>query len=206
MINCSKKHLIRKTVSLLLVLVMMVSLFGNTQSLQAAGENPDGQSGRSRIMTADGCRFEFSVTSVWNGGYNVNAVITNMTDKNIDNWAVELSANEDIYGLWNAVECEDREADRTVIKNAGFNKDIAAHDSVYFGYSVNAGRIMLPTECRFVQKRMMVEETDYEVWYSLADGNRGNFNGKLYIRNMSDKAVEDWDAEISPDFGIICFF
>jgi cellulase/cellobiase CelA1 len=78
---------------------------------------------------------DFKVQCKWNNGFNGEITITNLTDKVIENWQIEMSFPHEIVNIWNAqiISYEDGIYN---IKNAGGNNNvnISAHGSVTFGF------------------------------------------------------------------------
>ena len=72
---------------------------------------------------------------MWDTGYNATITITNTSDNVIENWCLTFPLNETISNIWNATISKEEE-NFYVIKNAGWNQDIAVGGSVSFGITV----------------------------------------------------------------------
>lgn len=79
---------------------------------------------------------EYSIEGIWNNGYNVRVVVTNNTDKVIDDWEVLFNSEDSIINIWNA-EVAYNDNDTYIISNKGWNKRIEAYNSIEWGYTAN---------------------------------------------------------------------
>lgn len=84
---------------------------------------------------------EYQVLNDWISGFTGNVTITNNTEKTIEDWVLEFDGDNEISVIWNGV-IESHEGSHYVIKNAGYNQNICAGNSISFGFNVNAGNAM----------------------------------------------------------------
>ena len=77
----------------------------------------------------------FKLDNVWDTGYNATITVTNTSDSIIDNLCLTFPFNETISDIWNAAISETHD-NFYVIKNVGWNQDIAEGQSVSFGITV----------------------------------------------------------------------
>lgn len=79
---------------------------------------------------------DFDVTGQWEGGFNGEITITNLTDTMIENWQIEMEFPQEITNIWNAAIVS-HEGMVYNIKNAGGNNslNIPAGGSVTFGFT-----------------------------------------------------------------------
>lgn len=75
----------------------------------------------------------FKVTDKWDGTFQADIVISNNTDKTIENWNVTFSFIHEITQIWNAFVF-DHKGDIYQIKNAEWNSDIKPGESVSFSF------------------------------------------------------------------------
>ena len=84
----------------------------------------------------DGYDVEYSVKNEWTEGQSIEVKITNTGDEPILNWAFKYDAEGEINGLWNASVYDSQETSY-IIKNVGWNYEIAPDESVSFGYTLS---------------------------------------------------------------------
>ena len=113
----------------------------------------------------DGYSVEYNVTNEWDGAQTVELKVSNTGDESILNWALKYDAEGEISNLWNASVYE-QNADEYVIKNVGWNFEIAPSQSVTYGYTLNGNDLALPDSFEIYSKR--VDKTDgYDVQYNI---------------------------------------
>ncbi|SER79833.1 Protein of unknown function [Butyrivibrio fibrisolvens] len=79
----------------------------------------------------------YEVIADWGTGFTGQVTITNNTDKTIEDWGLEFDFANEITQIWNGI-IEQHENGRYVIKNAVYNQNIPAGESVSFGFNVVA--------------------------------------------------------------------
>ncbi len=77
---------------------------------------------------------EYNLSSDWGSGFTGAISITNKTDKIIEDWTLEFYYDRTITNIWNGV-IETREGNHYVVKNAGYNSNIAAGQTIFFGFN-----------------------------------------------------------------------
>ncbi|MDE6213907.1 MAG: cellulose binding domain-containing protein [Lachnospiraceae bacterium] len=85
---------------------------------------------------------DYSITyhldSDWGDGFTGSISITNNTDSAIEDWYLEFDFIRNITNIWDSVT-ESHEGNHYVIKNAGYNANINAGQTISFGFSGNKG-------------------------------------------------------------------
>ena len=120
----------QKTISWILLLVIVFGLlpthaFANNYS--------------SEVIT-DSCNFEFQKTADWGSGFNGEIIITNTSKETIENWAISFDFKHQIANFWSA-DLVLHEGNSYVIKNKGWNADIAPGANVIIGFEGSPGNI-----------------------------------------------------------------
>jgi len=146
---------------------------------------------REKIWELDRCRVVYSLINNWEDGYTTSVRVENTSDEAIDNWHVSFPVQEEIVDIWN-VQMIDAEDGTTVFKNLGWNQDIAAGQSISFGFTAKEAFTGFPEICELPASRQYVDEKDYEITYQVTNAWDTGHNGEICIRNVSDKAIEDW--------------
>ncbi len=77
---------------------------------------------------------DFSLISDWGSGFQGQISITNTTGSNIDSWSLEFDFSNSIDNIWDA-EIEQKENGTYVIGNAAWNREIAAGETLTFGFT-----------------------------------------------------------------------
>lgn len=138
----------------------------------------------------------YNITSKWDGHYNIDVTLVNISGEVIDDWEMCFEFKDKIENIWNAkvVECEEGES--VVIKNADWNQDINVDNSVTFGMTVSyEGEIELPQECYLTRERCEVDEEDYSIEYIQHSKWEGYVNGQIVIINTGNQRIEDWKLD-----------
>lgn len=80
----------------------------------------------------------YHLDSDWGDGFTGTITVTNNTAAAIEDWYLEFDFNRNITNIWNGVT-ESHKGKHYVIKNAGYNANINAGQSISFGFSGNKG-------------------------------------------------------------------
>lgn len=156
--------------------------------------------------SGSGYHVKMQVTGEWDNGFNAEVVISNTGETMIDNWAFAFSMPHDITNLWNGVLSSVEEG-HYIVKNAGSNQDIAAGESIQFGFTAaKDGDITLPEAFTPVMKKEPVPAENYEVALSVVNDWGSAFQGELRITNRSAEVIEDWELSFGADFNITAFY
>ncbi len=166
---------------------------GNSVNEEAPVNNWDGISTQS-VYEGEGCRVTFLLTGCWNGGYNANITVENTSDSVMENWYLGFDSPNVIYDIWNA-EIVGREDGKYVIKNAGWNQDIAAGGSISFGFSGNEDFKGFPTTYETGNPKREKNSSDFSIEYHLDSDWETGFTGAVTITNNTGALIEDWVLE-----------
>ncbi len=140
----------------------------------------------------------FKLDNVWDAGYNATITITNTSDSVIENWCLTFPLNENIADIWNASVSETHE-DFYVIKNAGWNQDIAAGQSVSFGITVYEPFTEYPEYYTILGNEVEIGSEDYTVDYKITEDWGEGYKAEVTITNNKNVAIEDW--RLTFDYG-----
>ncbi len=148
----------------------------------------------------DGYDVEYSVKNEWTDGQSIEVKITNTGDEPILNWAFKYDAEGVIDGLWNASVYDSQETSY-VIKNIGWNYEIAPDASVSFGYTLSDYSGINPNNFELCAKR--VDKTDgYDVQYNITNEWDTGLQGEIVITNTSEEPIEFWQLSFDSDVKI----
>ena len=94
--------------------------------------------GENKEVQEEDYSVQYQVDSDWGSGFTGSIQITNNTDKTLEDWVLEFDFEREITNIWNAV-IESHEGNHYVIRNAGYNANITAGQSVLFGFNGHGG-------------------------------------------------------------------
>jgi len=134
--------------------------------------------------------------NVWDAGYNATITITNTSDSIIENWCLTFPLNETISDIWNAAISETHD-DFYVIKNAGWNQDIAVGKSVSFGITVYEPFSEYPEYYSILGNEVETKSEDYTVDYKITEDWGDGYKAAVTITNNKATAIEDWRLTFS---------
>ena len=79
---------------------------------------------------------EYNVMYDWGAGFTGRITINNNSDTTIEDWVLEFDSENEISTVWDSVIVSE-EGLHYVVKNPGYNQNIAVGASVSFGFNVN---------------------------------------------------------------------
>lgn len=144
------------------------------------------------------CRVTFTLTSYWDTGYNANIKVENTGITTIQNWYLAFEHENAITNIWNA-EISKHDGTNYVVKNAGWNQDIAAGGSVEFGISSDHALKSFPKNYELVGTSEEVSKGDYAIDYHVWSDWGSGFSGVISITNNTNATLEDWVLEFNFD-------
>lgn len=146
----------------------------------------------------DGYDVEYSVLNEWDNGQSVEVKVTNTGNESILNWALKCDVEGEISNLWNA-SVYANQGENYIIKNNGWNYEIAPGQTINFGYTLIDDEFEVPDNFELCSKR--VEMTDgYETALNIIEQWDTGFNGELVITNISDEQIEAWTYSFDSNF------
>lgn len=162
----------------------------------AAAEEADVWDGVTTESVYEGENFKvtFALSGYWNGGYNANVKVENTGNTLIENWTMEVDYAGAISNIWNAV-IDSSENGKYIIKNAGWNQNIAVGGSAEFGISGQENFPGFPKKYTLLGSISGVADEDYSITYHLDSDWGDGFTATISITNNTDSAIEDWYLE-----------
>ena len=121
----------------------------------------DESSNKSDVFEGNGYKVYFVVTDSWNEGYNALIKIENTSETHIDNWSLSFVYDSEISNFWNATLCS-HEENNYIVKNVGWNQDIAPGQIVEFGISGQEAYESFPISYDLMGGIEKNDEKDYE--------------------------------------------
>ncbi len=187
----TRKLRLKRTISGITAAIMIFAAVPTTPAYAESG---------ATSYSFDGYDVEYSVKNEWSDGKTIEVKITNTSDESILNWAFKYDAEGKVNDLWNASVYS---ADNTsyIIKNDGWNYEIAPAASVLFGYKLTEFSDNNPNSFILCSKR--VDKTDgYDVQYNITKEWDIGLQGEIVISNTSDEPLEAWELSFDSTFEI----
>lgn len=166
------------------------------------------------------CETNVVISNSWEGGYQAEITITNISERDIIDWYVTFNCEDTIVDMWNATLVS-TENNVYEINNADWNSCISGNANVTFGFIANYdietnyfediqvyGIIKSTNEQTDIEAVSsgdiyLYEDTNYTIKYIIENVWDGNYNVKVEIINKGVAPIENWlisflcDNEIS---------
>ena len=150
--------------------------------------------------TYDGYTVDYTVVGEWDNGQSVEVKITNTGEESILNWAFKYDIEGEISNLWNATIADSNNTDY-IIKNSGWNYEIAPNQSVNFGYTLTDDNFETPSDFELCSERKDLSG-GYDVNVNIINSWDTGVQGELVISNTSDSPIEAWTLTFDTNFVI----
>ena len=164
--------------------------FNITENMSGIFENDSLQ----YVYEEENYKVTCSLLGCWSGGYNASIEIMNTSESVLENWYLQFEMQDKISNIWNA-EVVGFTDDVYLVKNAGWNADIAIGQSVAFGFTIDSDFKGFPISYSLIGSRRLVNEDCYEVKYLINQVWEGGFTGEIQINNNTEYVFEDWILE-----------
>ena len=154
-------------------------------------------SGSSISVSNNDIDVDFNIIGQWNGGFNGEIILTNTSDKTIENWQIQMEFPQKITNIWNATIATHKGAIYT-IKNPGNNNNvnIPANGSVSFGFSGEyTDEIIEPSNVSLINNPKIANENAYSIEYQVISDWGDGFTSQIVITNNTNKPLEAWHLE-----------
>lgn len=147
-----------------------------------------------RIYEGDGYKVTFSLVSSWNTGYNLGVEIENTGSESIQNWHLSFDYAGEITNIWCA-EIQETTGDGYIVKNVGYNMDIAPGAKTGFGISENTAFPGFPENVIIPCGDNETVTGEYSVVYTVENDWGNGFVGNICITNNTGSTINDWNLE-----------
>ena len=149
---------------------------------------------------------EFKVNSKWPGAFNGEIILKNTGENALENWTLKFDFEHEISNMWNG-QIVAHEGTSYIIKNLGWNQDIAPGSSVSIGFGANWNKYINPPKSYdLLNSEQEMENADYTVDFKVTSDWGQAFNGEISITNNTNKTIEDWTLEFDFDRNIQQFW
>lgn len=166
-----------------------------------------GKSDATPVTDYHGDNFDihYTVVSRWEHAFQAEIEITNTSDQPIENWMLAFSTENEIKSIWDA-KLQSQNQGVYLIQNAGWNQDIAAGQTVSFGFTAEGDSIYYPESYSIPVTETDQERERYSVTYQVVSKWADGFTGQLTLANLSDTVLEDWVLDFDFDGTITDFW
>lgn len=156
--------------------------------------------------TAEDFEVEYRIDAKWDGHYNATVVIHNTGKDVVDNWYLSFQSKDEIENIYNAI-IQEHGAEGYIIKNAQYNQDIEAGNSVSFGFTASyQNKIQIPRAYELLTSMEQADDGDAQVTYEVVNDWGGGFIGKIHIKNNTETVLEDWVLSFDFDNNVESFW
>lgn len=153
-------------------------------------------------MIGDGAPVvDFSIANKWTGGFQGDVAIKNDEATAMNDWTVEFDAPFQISSVWNA-QIVSHTGNHYVIKNGGWNGNIAAGDSANFGFQSSsdasvgsATNVVFSTASPTPPNNGGSSSATASVNYKVSSDWGSGFNADMTIKNTGTSAINGWTLE-----------
>ncbi|WP_297957867.1 cellulose binding domain-containing protein [uncultured Ruminococcus sp.] len=153
------------------------------------------------VYSYDGYDVTYSVEQSWTGAQSICVTLTNTGDEPILNWALKYDLEGTPTYMWNASVYSNEDSEY-IVKNLGWNYEVAPDHSVSFGYILaTEEEAVAPTAFELCSQRVDVTE-DYDVSVNYTDEWNTGMRGEVTITNNTDAPLEAWTLAFDTNFTI----
>ncbi|MBQ4537716.1 MAG: cellulose binding domain-containing protein, partial [Lachnospiraceae bacterium] len=188
--NTMKRKNMKQKLAFLLVLSMLATPLAELKVQAEEAEQNLTEEAETYSYETD-----FTITSSWEGHYNATITIENTGDTTIHNWHLGFETKDTIESLWNGTVYKEEDGYH-VIKNAGWNGDIAPGESVTFGFLAGCEEEPdTPENYTLPVGEIRVDEGDYTAEFTMENTWDSSFSGAgITIKNLTGEPMEDWSC------------
>lgn len=190
--------------SILMCLVMLISIIAPHMNITAYAQS-------DQTDVTESCTTEVKIINAWEGGYQAEVTITNISNKQISDWKLNFNSEDVLTDVWNGSITSSDNGFYT-IASADWNSCINPGESVSFGYTASytteamylnnitmSGILELENDAVATDEITVkagdvyvFEESEYTVNYYIDNVWEGNYTARVEIVNKTDIAIENW--------------
>lgn len=192
---------VKSIIATMLIIAISISLVHYPSKIYAAENNTtvDYKAGDTICAYEDNdYRITFCIESSWDSGYNASVTITNISASAQHNWGLSFKTTDIISNIWNA-KIKEKTSDGYIIRNDGWNQEIAAGEQVSFGYTSSNKFIAVPDIVPENRTISASSDQDYIITYILNNDWGSGFSSVITIKNTSGNTLEGWVLDFSFD-------
>ena len=176
---------IKKIVSLALCIAITANML--VSSVSASSYSGTGE---SRLYTYNGYTVEYKVVNEWTGNQIIEVTVTNTGDELLADWSVGYNASGKINSIWNA-QIYAEQGTEYILRNVGYNSEIAPGQSVSFGYILSGDSFKFPQNIFNCSKRVDITD-NYDIYYNIVGDYGSTYQAEMVIVNLSNTDYTAW--------------
>lgn len=184
----------KKLISLILSSIMLLNL------ITVLPINAFAASGSSKTYEKDGYSVTYIVGNEWDKSQTIYITLKNTGEEPILNWALKYDNIGSVSNIWNAYAAETTD-EYVIVKNNGYNFEIAPDQSVSFGYTLSYEEKAMPEDFEIYSRRIEVK-SGYDVEFNVTDDWYTGFQGEISVSNTSNEPIEAWMLSFDGNFDI----
>lgn len=155
-------------------------------------DSPEIEIPTESVWTSDVLEVKHTVVNSWDGGYQGEIIITNLSNNVIEDWNLMFEMNTEICQIWNAT-IDSHENELYIISNNNWNANINVGQNVCFGYVASyQDTIVLPATYGISATETELAGDGYEITYKVTDMWEDGYVGNITITNKSNKDLRSW--------------
>lgn len=178
----------------LAIIIAIFSILSHTTIVNAEG---------NEVFQDENVRLIFDIVNSWDGGYQAELKLENISDSVINSWKINMMSSDMINDLWGADLhlSENEQASTYEITAFSYNNQIKPGEYVSIGYIANGNdenvnefnvQYQKEEEQKSISDNNVYVYEDYTVNYLITDIWEGNCNVKVEITNTSDEVIHNW--------------
>lgn len=186
----------KKVVAAVLAMVLGLSAGTKSMSYDAMAQGMNGvhqgkEAKTEAVYTEDDFIVKYTLENQWDEGYNASVEIENTGEYVLDNWYLYFASANEFTTVWNG-EIVWYEEGQYIIKNAGWNQDIAPGQKVSFGIGCNQEFAGFPEKYELLGRTSLVLSEGYDIAYQTESSWDGGVEGRITLTNHTEEMLEDW--------------
>lgn len=139
---------------------------------------------------------EYRLDNDWENGFIGTILITNKTNTTIEEWTLEFDFDRTIVDIWDGV-IDSHQGNHYVIKNTGYNSNIAAGQTVSFGFSGGGGDKTIEPQYYLLSHVTASDKEDVNIEIDSDKDGVPNYMEDLF---GTDSSFEDTDGDGLSDY------
>lgn len=138
-------------------------------------------------LNSEDYTINYNLDNDWGTGFVSTMSITNISEDTIEDWVIEFNYDREITNIWNGT-IESHEGNHYVIRNAGYNSNIGAGQSITFGFNGYDGtEIDEPYDYKLVAYKVIDSDGD-----GIEDSAEDAFEMNKYSKDTDEDGLTDY--------------
>jgi hypothetical protein len=152
-------------------------------------------------FTYEGYTVAYNVVNEWEGGQSIEVTLTNTSETPLNNWAIGYDAGAEIQDIYNG-SIHSVSGTSYIIKNSGYNTNIAPNSSIAFGYSLAGNGLPIPTAFGLCPTVQTAIPEGYTASLNVTNDWGTGFQGEIILQNTTANEISGWQLSFNTNFNI----